>query len=239
MIKFYDIYLDLKHKIEIAEYPTGSLLPSELKLAERYSVSRETIRKALTLLLENGYIQKQQGKGSIVLDIQRFHFPVSGLTSFKELQDAQNIENETIVIKNRVEKIPDFLAEIFNLPADREIIELVRLRKISGEVIILDKDYLLRDVVDHVPSEAAEYSLYHYLEEELGLPISYAKKEFVVEPATREDRKLMNLKNDTHVVVVRSEVYLENTKPFQFTESRHRLDRFKFVEFARRKQTSP
>src|SRR5699024_5670924 len=95
MNKFHDIYLDLKLKIDTFEYPTGSLLPSEKNLAQQYGVSRETIRKALALLLDSGYIQKQQGKGSIVLDIHRFQFPVSGLTSFKELQDAQNIQNKT------------------------------------------------------------------------------------------------------------------------------------------------
>lgn len=233
--KFYDIYHDLKRKIELKEYQPGGLLPSEKMLADAYSVSRETVRKALTLLLEGGYIQKKQGKGSIVLDIQRFNFPVSGLTSFKELQETQNIKNETIVIKNRIETIPEFLAETLELPSNLEVVSLVRLRKISGEVIILDKDYLLRDIVESVPSDAAENSLYEYLENKCGLNIGYAKKEFVVEPATREDRKLMNLRNDTHVVVVKSEVYLEDTRLFQYTESRHRLDRFKFVEFARRK----
>lgn len=237
MNKFYDIYLDLRFKIEKFEYTTGSLLPSEKVLSEFYGVSRETIRKALALLLENGYIQKKQGKGSIVLDIQRFNFPVSGLTSFKELQEAQNIQNETIVLKNKREKIPEFLADTLNLPDDQDVIALVRLRKISGEVTILDKDYLLADIVDSVPSEAAEDSLYNYLEEQLGLNIAYAKKVFVVEPASPEDRKVMNLPLDSHVVVVRSEVYLEDTRIFQYTESRHRLDRFKFVEFARRKHS--
>ncbi|MGP6140340.1 MULTISPECIES: trehalose operon repressor [unclassified Jeotgalibaca] len=237
MNKFYDIYLDLRCKIEKFEYATGSLLPSETALSEIYGVSRETTRKALALLLENGYIQKKQGKGSIVLDIQRFNFPVSGLTSFKEIQEAQNMESETIVIKNKREKISEFLSETLNLPANQEVISLLRLRKISGEVIILDKDYLLAEIVEAVPSEAAENSLYDYLEGELGLNIAYAKKVFVVEPATLEDRKLMKLDNDTHVVAVKSEVYLEDTRLFQYTESRHRLDRFKFVEFARRKHS--
>ena len=67
------------------------MLPSENELTKKYNVSRETIRKALTLLLENGYIQKKQGKGSIVLDVKRFNFPISGLTSYKELQDSQSI----------------------------------------------------------------------------------------------------------------------------------------------------
>lgn len=44
----------------------------------------------------------------------------------------------------------------------------------------------------------------------------------------------MNLQ-EPFVVVVRSDVYLDDTRLFQHTESRHRLDRFKFVEFARRR----
>jgi len=237
MNKFFDIYMDLKKKIEQSEFEAGSLLPSEKILSEFYEVSRETTRKALTLLLEGGYIQKKQGKGSIVLDIHRFNFPVSGLISFKELQDSQSIPNETIVIKNKIETIPESLAGALNVNPDQKVISLVRLRKIAGEVIILDKDYLLHDIVSQIPSAAAENSIYDYLENVLHLTISYAKKEFVVEPVTREDRKLMNLKDDTHVVVVRSEVYLEDTRLFQYTESRHRLDRFKFVEFARRKHS--
>ena len=36
------------------------------------------------------------------------------------------------------------------------------------------------------------------------------------------------------VVVVKSYTYLEDRSLFQYTESRHRTDKFKFVDFARR-----
>ncbi|MDN6142406.1 MAG: GntR family transcriptional regulator, partial [Tetragenococcus halophilus] len=86
MNKFKEIFLDLEQKILSEEYPPHSLLPSENQLIKLYDVSRETVRKALNLLRNAGYIQKKQGKGSIVLDIHRLDFPISGLTSFKELQ---------------------------------------------------------------------------------------------------------------------------------------------------------
>ena len=68
----------------------------------------------------------------------------------------------------------------------------------------------------------------------LALPV----KNLFVEPATKEDKEIMTLHGDTHVVVTRSEVHLEDTTLFQFTESRHRLDKFKFVDFARRRGPS-
>lgn len=58
MNKFFKIYLELKEKIEKKQYRSNSLLPSENDLAREYGVSRETIRKALLLLLENGIFIK-------------------------------------------------------------------------------------------------------------------------------------------------------------------------------------
>ncbi|MDN6626120.1 MAG: trehalose operon repressor [Pisciglobus halotolerans] len=235
MNKFNDIYLDLESAILNQDYQSGDLLPSENDLAKSYNVSRETIRKALVLLLESGYIQKIQGKGSVVLNTQRLNFPVSGLTSYRELQSSQHINSKTILVQNTKRKIPAAIAKQLRLPESTEAHFVERLRQVNGESIILDKDYLLTSVIPDLPDAEAELSLFHYIEQKLGLIIGYAQKEFTVEPATKEDKQLMDLTNDTHVVVVRSSVYLEDTTFFQYTESRHRLDRFKFVDFARRR----
>lgn len=235
MNKFNEISLEIQAAIINQIYLPGNLLPSENELAKTYEVSRETIRKALSLLLENGYIQKQQGKGSIVLDVKRLDFPISGLTSYKELQTSQHINSQTVVSSNIQMALPSYLVERLKLPESTQVIYIARQRKVDGEVVILDKDYLLTSVISDIPNEAAEDSLYNYIENELGLVISYAKKEIIVELATSEDQQLMDLHGDTHVVVVRSDVYLEDTTLFQYTESRHRLDRFRFVDFARRK----
>lgn len=235
MSRFQDIFFDIETKIINQEYKSGELLPSEHTLANTYDVSRETIRKALSLLLESGYIQKKQGKGSIVLDVKRFDFPVSGLTSYKELQHAQNISSQTLLIKNEKRTIPHRIADFLDISADTEVHEIIRARKVDGETIILDKDYLLTSVISEVPNEAAKESLYHYIEHTLNLTIGFARKEFTVEPITEEDRKLMTLHGDNHIVVARSDVHLEDTTLFQYTESRHRLDKFRFVDFARRR----
>lgn len=83
--------------IENNKIKAGEKLPSEFDLQNKYQASRDTIRKALLLLSQNGYIQKSQGKSSIVLDINRFNFPVSGLTSFKEIASDIKGKVETIV----------------------------------------------------------------------------------------------------------------------------------------------
>ena len=214
MNKFFKIYLELKEKIENKQYRSNSLLPSENDLAREYGVSRETIRKALLLLLENGYIHKIQGKGSIVLDVHRYRMPVTGILSFKERHE--------------------FLIKQGLLKRGEKVIYLVRQRIIDGEAVILDKDYIKKNIIEELPTEKVKESLYNYLENDLGIKISYGNKDFKIEPVNDEDVKYIDLNGHNHIAVLRSDIYTEGTDFLHYNESRHRVDKFYFSEFARR-----
>jgi DNA-binding GntR family transcriptional regulator len=60
------IYELLRKHIQEGTYAEGDLLPSENELSRLHNVTRPTIRKALDRLTNEGYIHRQQGKGSIV-----------------------------------------------------------------------------------------------------------------------------------------------------------------------------
>src|SRR5690606_11147162 len=118
-----------------------------------------------------------------------------------------------------------------------QVWKIVRTREMNGEKVILDKDYLWKKYVPHLTKDICEDSIYEYLEGQLNLKISFAKKEIVVEEPTDEDRALLDLEGFHNMVVIRSYVYLDDANLFQFTESRHRPDKFRFVDFARRMRT--
>lgn len=67
MPSYIPIYNRLYEDIVQGVYEKGSLLPSENILSEKYGVSRNTLRQALTILNQDGYIYKKQGKGTYVL----------------------------------------------------------------------------------------------------------------------------------------------------------------------------
>lgn len=232
--KFQSIYQLLAESIRNQDFAAGDLLPSENELSEQFKASRETIRKALGLLSRNGFIQKIQGKGSIVLDVSRFDFPVSGLTSFHELINHSSEHWETEVHQLVLIRPDKKLRELMDLKQDQKIWKIIRSRAAGKEKVILDKDYLLMDAVPMLTEEVCRHSIYDYLENELGLKIAFAKKQITVELPTDEDFKYLTMGNVPSVVVVRSLVYLDNAQLFQFTESRHRADKFRFVDFARR-----
>lgn len=229
------VYSGIKDKIDDGTYAAGALLPSESQLAERFHTSRETIRKALARLREEGYIQSQKGKGSIVLTQQQFVFPVAGVVSYKELVERQNLQSTTKLLSKTIVDLPVArFATVEPNVTPWSATKLVRLRTVNDEPLIIDIDYIDRAIVPEISRTIAEDSLYQYFEHDLHLAIAYAKKEITVEPATAEDQAVLHLGPSNVVVVVRSATSLDDTTTFQFTESRHRPDRFRFQEFARR-----
>lgn len=232
--KFLFIYNDLVKLIQHGKFQPKETLPSEHELTDRYHTSRETVRKALNLLAQNGYIQKVRGKGSVVLDHGKFEFPVSGLTSFKELSNQLGQDFHTIVHELTLNNARGEIEKHLQCTKEQKLWKIVRSREIGGEKIILDKDFIKEEIVPELTKPIAEESLYEYLENVIGLDISFAKKVIVVEQVTKEDEECLDLDGHNHVVVIRSYVYLSDATLFQYTESRHRPDKFQFVDFARR-----
>lgn len=232
--KYLNIYNIIVNKIESKEYQTNDKLPSEKELMEEYNVSRDTVRKSLNMLEQNGYIQKTKGKGSFVLDINKFNFPVSGLVSFKEIAQKSHSNIETFVEVLECILPKKNIARGLEITEDDKVWKVVRARSFDGERVILDKDYILKRFVDNLTYDVCKDSLYEYIENVLGLKIAYAKKEITVQNATKEDKKYLDMKGFDMIVVVKSYTYLDDTSLFQYTESRHRPDKFVFVDFARR-----
>lgn len=235
MRKYDAIYQDLKEKIEAEIYATGSLLPSESALQDMYQASRDTVRKALRLLKDDGFIQSQKGKGSTVVNRQEYVFPVSGVVSYAELAAQFHLQTRTVVLTNHFATLPaKSFKDVDPTVEVKQMRLLKRVRYLENEPDIIDIDYLDPKVVPPIPESVAKDSLYAYLEGPVGLTIAYATKEITVETATEEDQRYLKIPPSAVVVVVRSCSSLTDTTKFQYTESRHRADRFKFHDFARR-----
>ncbi|MBR0464216.1 MAG: GntR family transcriptional regulator [Clostridia bacterium] len=65
-ILYRKIFDDLLNGIRSGVYPSGTRLPSEIELAEKYGVSRITSKKALEMLADRDMVLRRPGKGTFV-----------------------------------------------------------------------------------------------------------------------------------------------------------------------------
>lgn len=232
--KYIQLYNKVLKMIENRELKAGDKLPSEKKLMDSYNLSRDTVRKTLNMLVQDGYIEKARGKVAVVIDKNKLSFPISEIRSFKELHI--DVDNRTYVENLEICKNEDEIMEKLNLKKEEEYFKVIRIREIEGEKIIIDKDYIPRKFVPNISLKTAQDSLYRYFEEDLNLKISYCTKEITVQQTTKEDKELLDMKSFDTIVVVKSLTYLEGGELFQYTESRHRPDKFKFTGYAYREK---
>lgn len=235
--KYDEIYAGLKRAVEVDAYPYGSLLPSENTLIGQYACSRNTIRRALAGLAEDGYIQPIHGKGVRVIyqPIERTSFTVGGIESFQESARRNRLNVVTEVIRFEVVTVDRQTAEYSGFPESTEIYDIQRVRYLDGKPLILDHNLFLKALVPGLTEEIAGRSIYAYIEQELGMQIVTSKRTITVERASAQDERLLDLGNYNCLAVVSSQTFNSDGVMFEYTQSRHRPDQFSFHDTAIRK----
>ncbi|MDC2866943.1 trehalose operon repressor [Bacillus sp. BP-3] len=234
MSKYEQIYTDISKLIDNRKLKEGDKIPSETELMKEYEASRGTVRKAVDLLQERGYVQKIHGKGVFVLKRKNIEFSFGGIISFQEENERLGRFCITTVVEMEQLRASKEVAKLLNTKAKTKIDRIKRIRNIDGENVILDINHFISDTIPELTKEIAEKSIYYYIEKELCLQISYAQRVIEVQPCTEDDRKYLDLNGTDYVVVVKNFTHLYDGTQFEYTESRHRLDIFHFSDVARR-----
>ena len=235
MSKYKKVYQDIKKKIEDQVWSTGQALPTENELMEIYSYSKDTIRKALSLLEMDGYIQKKQGKSSIVIEhgLMKEQY-LAEIKTAGELNKRSKHQIQTELTSLYIVQGQDDLMSTFEVDDKVDFYRVSRVRTIDGERLEYEISYFDRRVVPYLSKEIAESSIYRYLEEDLKLTISHSRREISFRFANEEEKQLMDLADYEMVVVVTSVTYLSNGQAFQYGTISYRPDKVSFVSMAKR-----
>lgn len=120
-------------------------------------------------------------------------------------------------------------------PVGSELYYLQRLHYLDGKALILNHNYFLKSVVTGLTKEIAEHSIYEYLENTLHISIINSKRVMTVEKMTEIDEKYLELGDYNCLAVVSSQTYNGDGVMFEYTQSRHRADYFRFQDNATRR----
>lgn len=233
------IYKDLKRKIEADVFAYQELLPFENTLIQTYHCSRNTLRRAVSRLVTDGYVQTMQGKGvrNIYQPIAQTAFTIGEIESFWELATRNGHDPLTKVLLFTEFAIDEKQAFYTGFPVGTDIYYIQRLHYLDGMPLILNHNYFLKEAIPNLTKEIAENSIYKYLEQMLHMTIVNSKRVMTVEKMTQIDEKYLKMNTDDYncMAVVSSQTYNSDGVMFEYTQSRHRPDYFRFYDNAVRK----
>ncbi len=179
-ISHIPFYLQIKNDI-YNEIINGAVKPdkqilSEPKLAEKYQVNRLTARKAITELVNEGYLYRIHGQGTFV---KKTTEDTSSLrvTSFIEDMNKRGIQVESKVLIASKMDPDEKLEDILKLKTGDKVYYIRILRYVNKEPIVLTDVYLPSKLCTGILDQDLEKeSLYKILKNQYKLGIINAKE---------------------------------------------------------------
>lgn len=127
----------LRARITQGEWVPGTALPAEAALAKEHGVALGTLRQALALLVAECLLERQHGRGTFV------RAGLGGASMLRFFRFRQSDERTTTpnssILKRHVELASSDVTDAFELPAGASVLQLQRLRSISGQPCLLEQ----------------------------------------------------------------------------------------------------
>jgi GntR family transcriptional regulator len=215
--------------IENEELSPGDSIAPERTLCEQYDVSRMTVNKAITSLVTEGYLYREQGRGTYVAKPKK-NYRVTGLSGLtEEMKERRGLKVDTEIISFE-EKCPNkTIKSWLELNENEYIYKITRLRKVENEPYALEVSYIPVALCSGFNRSRLENnSLYSVLRSDYGLSLEYANQS--VEPILVDEYegKLLGLEKNTPALLFIRRTYNSEDKPFEITSSIYRCDKYKF-----------
>lgn len=191
--RYQEIESMLKEKIQHGTFQVGDYLPSENELCANYSITRTTVRKALDNLLKEGFIEKQQGKGSRVRE-RRLSL---GLLNVKGFSEAVGQEVNTIFLQKPA--IRTWKSKLTFQALDKELksscLHFERLRCVGENPVMLENNWFSgRELQGFVGKEFVAGSFFKTLSQVYLIEITGSEQELRSEYADERTASLLKIK---------------------------------------------
>lgn len=230
MVKYINIADDIREKIQNGTYTYGQKLPYEYALCVLYHCNKETMKKALDILVKEGLIVRRRGAGTFVKDYNPgdnassyFDKGTIGLTS--KYKDA-NIS--TKVINFEVIPCDEFIAKKLQIEEGSFVYCMIRQRFIDDKIHRLEICYMPISKIPNLRLEHLERSLYHYIQHDLNLTIQSAHKTISAELSTPLEQDYLGLKEGEPYIQIEQVVYLNSGVIFEYSYERYHYKDFEY-----------
>ncbi len=212
------LYEILRKHIEDGVYVKGDLLPSENDLCHTHNCTRPTVRQALNSLVTDGFIMKQQGKGSIVNELPTDIgiLSIGGTTSAVGNKDLKT----EIIVKPIIKPWEDpFMFPLSEFEKESGCIYLERLRLLDNRPLFYDITFLPNiNLPRFTALQLKDKSLFSMLRKQFALEVKGGEQRLKAISSNKKVSRYLDIK--TNKPVLNLERKIATNRPNYFFYSR-------------------
>ena len=212
----------------------GSRLGGERDLAQRYGVSRSTLRAALDALETAGVVRRVAGRsGGTFVAERKVERDLTSLTGLPAYLRRQGFSAGARVLATATIAADDETAEALGLATRALVFEVVRIRLADGEPISLERARFPAERFPRLLDHPLGGSLYELLEQEYALVPGDAVERIDVIAATGPEARVLGVRRGAPLVSILRTARARDGAPFEHSHDLFRGDRVRIVVQAR------
>ncbi len=217
------------------------LLPTERELQERYGVSRSVVRQAVQELVAEGYVVREQGRGTFALPKRVRHNPQPdkarshGLSGYLKVH---GLRSSTQLLSRRLGPPDPQAAAALELEPDAAVLRFERLRLAADVPIGLQTVTLPADLAAGVHGGLADEDLLYgeasmdYLGSRLGLEVGTSARTIAATLLDEHHAEVLRGEPGEPALRVRRTVRSKSGRPVEYFDAVYRGDLFEYsLEF--------
>lgn len=229
--KYKVVSASIQEDILKGKYAEAGKLPTEDDLIKLYQVSRNTVRKAVDLLVKRGTIMPIQGSGLFLRNI-----PAEGCVNLEDFYGLTAGFSDRLVQA----QVIDFkligadagLAETMQCRVGTPVYYLERLRIVDGKRFVVEYSHFNKDVVPYLSREIASASIYQYISRDLKLQIGYVDRVIEAGRLGAKDAELLGLEEGDPALISINRAMLKSGAIFDYSIDIHNFKHTKFLKLS-------
>ena len=205
------LYIQLKNelleKIKSEVWQEKDQIPTELELMEIHHLGRDTVRKAVSILVQEGYLIKKRGKGTFVAKTQ-FSIGFEPLISLRYALRMKGLEETNVVLDQFVGSQPIEILERARMPRLKESVRILRLRVVEGRPLAMEESVFSADGINLEEVNPLE-SISRFLLQQWGNQIDRIEQIMTPKNPTKDEREQLELTGNSQVLALERWIYVK------------------------------
>ncbi|MFT5073243.1 MAG: GntR family transcriptional regulator [Patiriisocius sp.] len=225
---YHQLYTILKRSIIDGTMVCGSRVPTELRLAELFDVSRITAKRAIDELASENLVKRQAGKGTHVIyeyKLQPIKPPLLSVMQGIDSEELRQTDAKVLLLDQQ--QPPAAMRSEFELPAGETILRMIRVRSSNRKAFAYYSSWT-KGITSKIEAKAFEGTPRLEVFLDLGLEVSYINQTMTATTATPEVASTLAVEPGSPVLSVIRRAFDINEKLVDYLNVLYHPDHFEF-----------
>lgn len=221
---YYQVSRQIEAAIDTGELAPGDRLENEISLADRWGLSRPTMRRAIQELVDKGLLVRRRGIGTQVVH-GRVKRPMDLTSLFDDLARSDQ-KPATQLLDRELVPAPAAVAEPLGVPVGTQVLHLERLRSARDEPLAVLRNWLPADLAPALAAEALETRGLYELMRGTGVHLRVATQRIGARGATAPEARLLKVRKGAPLLTMERVTYDGTGRAVELGTHAYRADTY-------------